>query len=78
MDLAVQGGIRFGRSGSTDGIADGSGHIARSGAALELFVDYHYSSDTEQLVRQPSPAALLGYGIRFVVRTGLASSIIGQ
>jgi len=69
MDLAVQGGLRFGRSGTADGTADGSGRFARSGAALELFVDYHYSSDTEQLVRQASPATLLGYGIRFVVRT---------
>ncbi len=54
MDLAVQSGLRMGRSG----------------AALELFLDYHRSSDTEQLVDRPSPATLLGYGIRFTVGTG--------
>ena len=64
LDLAVQGGLRFGSPGSAD----------NSGAGLELFIDYHYSSDTEQLVDRPSPATLLGYGIRFVVRTGRAAS----
>lgn len=54
MDLAVQGGLRAGRHG----------------AALEFFLDYHRSSDTEQLVGRPSPATLFGYGIRFRVETG--------
>ncbi len=54
VDMATQAGLRIGRGT----------------AAIEAYLDFYASEDTEQIPDERSPATLFGYGIRFVLQTG--------
>lgn len=66
MDVAVQAGLRFGGRGHRRTQRSDQVSTDRR-AAVELFLDYFRSGDTEQLKEGTAPATLVGYGIRFTL-----------
>ncbi len=54
---------------AVDVTAQAGARLGGERGSIELFFDYYRSGDTEQIPGEKSPAALLGYGIRFVLNT---------